>query len=121
MKEIKFNRDFDSVLSPLEAAILKVMWPGKKMKVRQVYDKLRAKRAVALTSIAVILDRLHTKNVVDREVETGRGGLRYIYYPKQNKVEFEKSVVETTVNMLINKFGNTAVTYFNERFSDKKR
>lgn len=121
MKEIKLNHDFDSVLSPLEADILKIMWPDKKMKVRQVYEKLKPKRKVALTSIAVILDRLYDKKVVDRKVETGRGGLRYIYYPRQNKAEFEKSVVENTVNKLIQRFGSTAVSYFNDRFSERKR
>ena len=121
MKELKFNRDFDSVLSPLEAAILKVLWPGRKLKVRQVYDRLKGKRTVALTSVAVILDRLYAKNIVSRDVATGRGGLRYIYFPKQDKNGFEKSIVEGTVNKLIDKFGNTAVAYFNERFSERKR
>lgn len=121
MKQLKINREYDSVLSPLESDILKVMWPDKKLKVRQVYEKLKGKRTVALTSIAVILDRLHDKSIVERDVETGRGGLRYIYYPKTDKAEFEKSIVESTVNKLIARFGNTAVSYFNDRFSDKKR
>ena len=120
MKAVKFNRDFNSVLSPLEADILKVIWPARKMKVRQIYEKLKGKRIVALTSIAVILDRLYTKDIVDRHVEKGRGGLRYIYFAKQNKNEFEKKIVEQTVNKLIDKFGNTAVSYFNERSSEKR-
>ncbi len=121
MKRLKLNGDFNSVFSPLEGDILKVMWPDKKLKVRQVYEKLAGKRKVALTSIAVILDRLYDRQIVERDVETGRGGLRYIYYPKQDKAQFEKSIVESTVNRLIDRFGNTAVSYFNERFSEKKR
>ncbi len=112
--------NFDSVLSPLENDILKVLWPDKKLKVRQIYSKLKGKRKLALSSVAVLLDRLHDKGVVGRKMETGRGGIRYVYFPSKSKREFEKSIVEETVNNLINKFGNTAVNYFNERFKVRK-
>ena len=108
------------ILSPLEQDVLKMLWPDKKLKVRQIYKVLSKKRAVALSSIAVILDRLHVKNIVDREVETGRGGIRYIYFPKKNEQELELSIIDTTVNKLLQKFGSTAVSYFDERFSTKK-
>ena len=116
MKGIRFNSDFESVLSPLEAAILDVLWPDKKMKVRHIYERLRPEMDVALSSVAVILDRLHKKGVVDRDTETGRGGVRYIYFPLKNRMQFELSVIETAVDSLIEKFGSNAVTYFNERF-----
>lgn len=111
---------FDELLSPLEADVLRVLWPDKKMKVRQIYDVLKHKRKVALSSVAVILDRLHEKGVVNRDVETARGGMRYTYFPKQDRKQFEESVVETAVNKLIDAFGPTAVSYFNDRFGKKK-
>ena len=106
----------ESVLSPLETDVLHVLWPDKQMKVRVIYEKLRSKKKIALSSVAVILDRLFDRGIVDRTMETGRGGIRYIYFPKQDKTQFETSLVEQTVNSLIHKFGNTAVSYFNERF-----
>lgn len=106
----------ESVLSPLESDVLHIIWPAKEMKVRAIYEKLRPKKKIALSSIAVILDRLFDRGIVDRKMETGRGGVRYLYFPKQDKGQFEKSIVEQTVNSLINKFGSTAVSYFNERF-----
>jgi len=112
--------DFGSLLSPLEQDILKSLWPDKKLKVREIYEKLKHKRKVALTSIAVILDRLHSKNIVKRDMETGRGGVRYVYYPSQDKESFERSFVNETVNKLIEKFGSNAVSYFNERFSKRQ-
>ncbi len=111
---------FDEMLSPLEQDILKVIWPGKKMRVREIYDTLKGKRKLALSSVAVLLDRLHEKGIVARDVETGRGGVRYIYYPTANRQQFEKSVVEGAVNKLIQNFGSTAVSYFHERFARKK-
>ena len=108
--------EFSSLLSPLEQDILKQIWPDKKLRVRQIYDKLKLKRKLALSSVAVLLDRLHEKGLVKRTVETARGGVRYVYFPSKDKNSFEKSVVESAVNKLIDAFGNTATNYFNERF-----
>lgn len=120
MKLIKHSGDFD-VLSPLEGDVLNVLWPDRQMRVRDIYRLLRKERKVALTSIAVILDRLFGKGVVDRKIEPARGGLRYMYFPKKDRKQFETSVVEETVNKLIGKFGDVAVAYFNERFVRGKK
>ena len=117
MKEIVTN--FESVLSPLENDALKVLWPNKSMRVRDIYNKLKGNRRVALSSVAVILDRLHEHSVVTRIAETGRGGVRYVYTPRHDKKSFEKSIVDRTVNKLISQFGPTAVSYFNERFGKR--
>jgi len=116
---MKAIEKFDEILSPLENDILKTLWPDKSLRVRQIYDKLKLKRKLALSSVAVLLDRLHEKSIVERKIETARGGVRYIYSPKKDKKNFEKSIVEKTVNKLIQNYGNTAVAYFNERFSKR--
>ncbi len=105
---------FEDLLSPLEQDVLRVLWPDKKLRVREIHKQL--KRKVALSSVAVILDRLHDRNIVGRNVETARGGVRYVYFPSQDKASFEKAVVEKTVNKLIEAFGTNAVSYFNDRF-----
>ena len=120
MKEIKFDTDFDSVLSPLESDVLSLLWPNRKLKVRNIYESLKPTRKVALSSVAVILDRLYQKGIVDRQIETGRGGVRYIYFPLKDRRQFENSVIETTVNSLIQKYGEAAVSYFNDRFKKNK-
>lgn len=121
IKKIKFEKKgLESFLSPLESDVMKILWSGQKMRVRKIHEKIKRKKKVALTSVAVILDRLHKKGVVNREVEKGRGGLHYIYFPKGEKSQFERSIVESTVNKLINTFGSSAVTYFHERFSKKE-
>ncbi|MEK6874688.1 MAG: BlaI/MecI/CopY family transcriptional regulator [Nanoarchaeota archaeon] len=102
------------ILSPLERDVITVLWPNKSMRVREIHAKL--KRKVAVSSVAVILDRLHEKGVVDRTMETARGGIRYLYFPIKDKKQFEKSILEQAVNKLIDSFGSTAVSYFHERF-----
>lgn len=116
MKELAVN----GLLSPLEADILKVIWPDRKLKVRQIHDVLKRKRKVALSSVAVLLDRLHEKNIVSRVAETARGGTRYTYFPAKTRNEFEQSVVKSAVDKLIDAFGPVAVNYFNDRFNKKK-
>lgn len=108
--------DFDALLSPLEKDILKVLWQQKSVRVREIYNKLKGRRKLALSSVAVLLDRLYTKKIVDRKTETARGGVRYLYFPRHDKEGFEKSIVDSTVNKLIEKFGSVAVAYFDERF-----
>jgi predicted transcriptional regulator len=104
-------------LSPLENAVLQCLWHEHAMYVRDIYDCLKKDRKVALTSIAVILDRLHKKGLVERKIETSRGGFRYLYSASKDEKEFERTMVENAVNGLISKFGKTALSYFNERFS----
>jgi predicted transcriptional regulator len=104
-------------LSPLEQDVLKCLWDKEKMYVREMYNCLKGKRKVALTSIAVILDRLHKKGLVERAVETSRGGFRYLYSASKDKVEFERHMVESAVNNIISRFGKTALSYFDERFA----
>ncbi|MBI4448434.1 BlaI/MecI/CopY family transcriptional regulator [Candidatus Woesearchaeota archaeon] len=113
VRAVKSNSD---ILSPLENDVISILWPDKSLRVREIHAKLKGKRNVAVSSVAVILDRLFLKGLVERNMETARGGVRYIYFPTKNRKEFEKSVVEDVVNGLINRFGSTAVSYFHERF-----
>ena len=114
------RKGLETLLSPLEADVLKILWTEKKVRVRDVYGRLKGKRKGALTSVAVILDRLHKKKFVTRSIEVGRGGYHYIYLPKITRGDFENSVVAKTVDKLVENFGDVAVNYFYERFARKK-
>jgi predicted transcriptional regulator len=103
-------------LGPLEKDILEVLWDKGKLRVRDIFDILKVDKKVAHTSVAVLLDRLHQKNLVTREIETCRGGYRYIYTPISNKEEFQKKIMQGAIDKLISQFGTAAVSYFDERF-----
>jgi len=81
---------------------------------------LKNRRKVALTSVAVILDRLYKKKFVARNSEVGLGGYHYVYSVRVTKIDFENSVIKKTVDTLVESFGNVAVSYFHERFAKKK-
>jgi len=120
VSRIRLHKKKLGVLSPLEMDVLTTLWKRQDgMRVRDIYSALKNKRKVALTSVAVILDRLYEKKIVKRGIETGRGGEHYIYSCRISQKDFEKSVIDKTVNKLIENFGPIAVNYFNERFSKK--
>lgn len=86
---------------------------------RDIYAKIRASHPCAQTSIAVTLDRLYEKKLVDRTITTGRGGLAYIYRPLQSKDQFQTNLVQQAVDRLIERFGDSAINYFNEKYQKK--
>ena len=117
---VRVSKSKLSHLSPLEFGILKILWQKNMSTVRSIHTILKTRRKVALTSIAVLLDRLHKRGFVKREIESGKGGFHYIYYPTHSEDSFKISVIEKTVDQLIKSFGSTAITYFNEKFSKKR-
>jgi len=122
IKKIRMDkRGLESILSALESDIMHLLWKRSPLRVRDLYKELGKKHDIALTTIAVTMDRLYEKGMVERKIEPGRGGLHYLYYPCKPKKEFEKSMVDQTVNKLIEVFGRTAVSYFEERFKREER
>ena len=111
--------ELQDALSPLESDVIQLVRVDKKVKVRDLYLKLKKRRKVAITSVAVILDRLYKKGLVGRIPETGRGGVHFLYSLKMDQHIFEKNLIEQAVNKLLDTFGKSAQVYFNERFSNK--
>ena len=107
----------NALLSPLESEVLNVLCSFSEATVREIHKKLEKK--CALTSVAVMLDRLHDKKLVSRKAQTARGGPYYVYSARASKKELEFSVLDNAVNQLMKSFGQTAVSYFNERFKNK--
>lgn len=112
MKSNFITKEIMASLSPLESEIIKVLVPNKKYRTRDIYALVRNK--ASKSSVSVILDRLYQKGLVNRSVETSRGGMRFVYTLEQNKEKFERRIVENVVNSIIQRFGSKAVVYFNE-------
>ena len=120
-KDVRLTKKgLKSLLSPLEADVLTILWKdNKELHVRHIHNKIK-KKGIALTSVAVALDRLHKKKLVTRKMKSCRGGYRYIYSATNDKASLERSIVEDSVERLIDNFGSVAVSYFNEKFSKKR-
>jgi predicted transcriptional regulator len=64
-------------LAPLELDCMNMLWPIGQGTVREIRDRLAARRPRAYTTIMTIMDRLSRKGVVER-VKSGRA---YVYRP----------------------------------------
>ena len=119
---IRFEKKgVEAFLSPLESRVLNALWERKSGKVRELHSIVKKDQKVALTSVAVILDRLYGKKLVKRKALPGKGGYHYIYSPTLSKLDFEYSMMDKFVEKMVETFGKSAVAYFNEKFSDKKK
>jgi predicted transcriptional regulator len=109
-----------SFLSPLEDSALAVLWRLQSARTCDVHRELKRRhKRTTKSSVAVILDRLYKNGMLERRMSVGRGGIHYIYGIKANKSQFERTIVGSVVDRLIDTFGSNAVSYFNERFSKK--
>jgi predicted transcriptional regulator len=63
-------------LGELEAAVMDVLWhEGTPLKVRDVLERLDTGRQLAYTTVMTVLDNLHRKQWVERELD----GKAYLY------------------------------------------
>lgn len=60
-------RPKSDTLTGQELEIMKVIWPRGQATIREVYDELRARRAVAYTTIQTMMNILETKGHLTRE------------------------------------------------------
>src|SRR3970040_1583658 len=103
--KINLKKKEFGVLSPLEYDVLKILWKNPDgQRVRNVYNRMRKRRKIVLTSVAVILNRLHKKQFAARKTHFGLGGDFYIYYPSLSQNDFQKSLIDETVNKIIERF-----------------
>jgi len=84
------------------------MWSNKSSTVREIYEILNKERKIALTTISTTMNRLFNKGFLTREVDTGKGGLFYIYKVKETKSRFEKKVSENLASQIVKSYGNKA-------------
>jgi predicted transcriptional regulator len=71
-------------LGELEAAVMDVLWRADEpVKVRDVLDQLDTGRKLAYTTVMTVLDNLHRKQWVERELH----GKAYLYEPAFSREE----------------------------------
>lgn len=70
-------------LAPLELDCMNTLWPIGEGTVREIRDRLAARRARAYTTIMTIMDRLARKGVVERR----KLGRAYVYRPRVSAEE----------------------------------
>lgn len=116
------GKEIQAFLGPLETSIIEVMWSAKQpLTVRDVYERLRRRKRIAYTTVMTTMDRLYEKELLDRRVEKGRGGVLYVYWPKFEEHSFKKSAVHEVLNSLVENFGDIVASYLVERISSEEK
>lgn len=103
-----------TIVSGLEEDLLNFLWKNGPSTVRTIYESIGRQRGLALTTMAVTLDRMYSKGLTKRELSKGRGGLKYIYSAGASREEIGKSLARTIVKRLSSTFGSSFVSYFNK-------
>ncbi len=80
-------------LAPLELDCMNTLWPMGEATVREIRDRLAARRARAYTTIMTIMDRLARKRVVERR----KSGRKYVYRPLLSAEEARTHALEQVV------------------------
>ncbi|MBI5553750.1 MAG: BlaI/MecI/CopY family transcriptional regulator [Candidatus Diapherotrites archaeon] len=113
VSKISFNRKgLHSIVGELEADIMECMWQdGNRKTCRDVYDYIKKKNNVAYTTVSVTMDRMYSRGLVEREIEKGKGGLKYKYGTKVSKEELANSISKKFVRFLKTTFGEPSIAY----------
>jgi predicted transcriptional regulator len=60
------------------------------------------------------MNRLYEKGILDRQIEKGKGGLYYVYWPILEEQAFKKSAVGEVLSSLMNNFGEVIANYLTD-------
>ena len=114
--EYKITEDkLESIFGSLETQVMNEVWKHKEpVKVRDIYEQLKKERKIAYTSVMTTMNNLYDKGILDRDVQKGRGGLLYVYWPKLSRKEIESTIVERVLDSLIRNFSESVNSYLAE-------
>ena len=88
-------RDRRTSLTPLQLAVLQVLWARDEASVAEVQKGMRGKR-LALTTVATLLTRLEQRGLLAHRVE----GRQYIYRARVSPVDVRQSVTRDLLGSL---------------------
>jgi predicted transcriptional regulator len=108
-------------LHELEALVMEEVWRREPATVRDVMEALNqdAPKPRAYTTVMTIMDRLHTKGLLDRRSERNT----YIYKPRLSRDEYANARAQTEVDALVREWGDVALVHFAKQMGtlDPKR
>ena len=106
------GKALEAFLGPLESNIMEAIWSSKKMPttVREIHAALNRTKKIAYTTVMSTMDRLFEKDLLERKIEKGRGGLYYVYWPKLEKQIFQRSAVRQVLASLMGNFGEAVAS-----------
>ena len=116
------GKELEAFLGPLEASVIGTIWCSQKrpVTVREIREVLQKKKPIAYTTVMNAMDRLHEKGLLDRNLEKGKGGVYFVYWPKLDEQNFKETAVRKVLNSLMDNFGNIVTGCLIENAADNK-
>ena len=107
---------FEDVLGPLAAAIVREVTARGEASVGNVVEGLRGTQARehAYTTIMTVMGRLHEKGVLERD----RRGRQYIYRASAPEAELVDRLSARAVDHLVERYGTAALRHFAVKLAD---
>lgn len=96
------------LLGPLEKHIMNIAWQSQAVSVKAVHQQLAVERPLAYTTVMTIMGRLVEKGLLERT----RQGRFFVYKPKTSKQQAVSNVIQRTMEVLVQQFGQEAVVAF---------
>ena len=104
-----------AVLPPLEAEIMEYMWKVRVATAGDVYESIKGRHPeMRRSTVSILMNRLCERGLLERRVEKGRGGMRYVYTITATREEFEQKVVESILDALMNNFKEATFAYLSK-------
>lgn len=115
-QEFKLTEDgIRAVLPPLEAEIMEHMWRIRVATAGQVYEYMKKKHPdIRRSTVSILMNRLCEKGLLERTVDRGRGGMRYVYSVTTTREEFEENIVRSILDALMNNFREATYAYLSK-------
>ncbi|MGH7449893.1 MAG: BlaI/MecI/CopY family transcriptional regulator [bacterium] len=104
------------ILGDLETDIMEIVWAKGEITVRQVYDQLKAQRAIAYTTVMTVMSRLAEKGLLKKIKE----GTAYMYRATSSREEFTQSTIKKVITELLADFTAPAISQFMESLGNEK-
>lgn len=96
------------VLGDLEAEIMELLWQQSPASVRDIHERLMARRPIAYTTVMTVMGRLADKGLLAREMR----GRAYLYAPTRDRDQFCAETFTRVMKGLWGGFSEPALSHF---------
>jgi BlaI family transcriptional regulator, penicillinase repressor len=94
-------------IGSLEADILAIIWESQRATVRDVYETLRERRAIAYTTVMTVMNNLVKKELLTQD----RTSIAYVYTPAIPGNEVASTILDSVVARLFRGRSNLALSH----------
>ena len=102
-------------LGELEAEVMDCLWEMPESSVKEIWEKLSPRRALAYTTIMTTMDRLYQKGLLQR----AKSGKAFLYVPRFSRREFEEILTEEVLQGLVGATSEPLMSAFLDLLSEK--